>query len=568
MLSDEITELIDDKAWAGREASDHSQKGLFLPNIINFVYNELLSLQAIPQNYLFPEPDILETDAVFTFYLDPLWLDAVVDGALSVGNHGIVNDDVRKNEVKQCLNQNMKPIEKHHSTRRIPVWGVVLCGQFLRSFPNPQVFTGHKNTVPSLQLLRTTKLTDEALLLLFNCRPEDLAPTQAYGLTISQPPHQQRFAAGTILMPTTIEIDFPGIAMDNATDGTTSPIVIPKLQLDGSSGVFDFTTRCLCPAQIMTNVASNGKGGSFPVAASSSLASLALSDKILELAIQLTTAQADHGRAHPLKPFQLYIPAAGSALLATPGEEDAGGSTLTTASGFSAAQTLEASSGSMPLGYQVAQGDSSSALATTGSTTSQQTSTSSPQILNVAKLRGAVASGSSSPVTTCRVLNQHQNADGTSTTDLLISIKATAGVTGADPSLLVQRVRLAFPLVALIDADSVTQPSVCLPGPGAGGWSAGYAIIPSWPPSEDEGTGDSKSSGPAFVVDLMAWCATPAVEADIVALVSQIVLCGTITGDALVDVVEDFGTKNGQGKDAKPTKVITTCSIDGLAQTH
>ncbi|RTE81968.1 hypothetical protein BHE90_003532 [Fusarium euwallaceae] len=557
MLDDEVTKLIEEKAQVAGNPEAPSKEGMFLPKIIDFVYNELLTLQAVPQNYLFLEPDILDTEAIFTFYLDPLWLDALIDGALSVGNQSIVNDDVFKKEIKRAINRYISHFESKPWTGRIPVWGTVICSKLLQSITDPLIRTSSDETAPTPQLLATTKLTDEALLLLFNCRPGDLTE----GLTISQPPHQQRFAAGTTLTATSIEIDFPPVPMDNAADPSHKFSITPikddtKSQIH-ISNAFNFTTRCLWPARVMqlymsgATAASADQDGEFPTMGSSSFMSLALGDKILELTINPTTAQVDSGRTSPLQPFQLHVPdttTVASAATSNPVVEN-----MMVMGEFPAPQTLQLSGGTMQLGYKVG-------LVT--SVTIRESDQQTKGVLDVPLLRGTSSSTLGPVETTCRVLSQYKHTEGGSAADLLISIRAREDASNDKSDLLLQRVRIAFPLTALIATDAPTQPSVTLLGSEAGTWSAGSAIVPVWPPEGTQLAKDVASSGPAFVVELMAWCATLAAKADVSFMLSRVVLSSNYKKDVLLDVLEEYAVEDAQRIEA--TLVTQTWSVEGL----
>lgn len=44
-------------------------------------------LNNIPAHYLIPDPSFLQRETAKFSYIDPNWMDALIDGALSVGNH-------------------------------------------------------------------------------------------------------------------------------------------------------------------------------------------------------------------------------------------------------------------------------------------------------------------------------------------------------------------------------------------------------------------------------------------------------------------------------------------------
>jgi hypothetical protein len=581
MLDKEIQALVDDKVWYARELSEPTETAMYLPKIVDFIYNELLTLRAVPHNYLFPEPDILDTEAVQTFYTDPLWLDALVDGALSVGNHQALDGDTAKNEIKRAVNSFVAFSEGEQWRRRLPVWGAVVCGKVLRSFGDPRVFTGEDPETPSPELLATTRLHENALLLLFNCRPEGLP----YGLTISQPPHQQRFAAATVLKPTSIRIDLPGVPLEDA-DKEVQSLEIPAIEEGSDSEAIDFTTRCLKPSHIVSRYARAAKdaaqgrnAGSFDELGSSALLSLALGDKLLELVVRPTEAQAEAGRGAPLSPFQLHVQEDQDA---EKGDAEGGGAASDSRNSAWLGTTapppvrLERSAGSMPLGYR--------RVASPEGYREKNNMSDANQggVLDVARLRdpenGPPGQPTSLLATSCRVLNQcHGAANGRQYASLLVHIKAgeEALANSTLSHVLLHRVQIALPSGALLAPDSTSQPTVRVLGRAAGGgWSAGSGHAAIWPPlpppPNDESTAQDAvpppaSSGPAFVVELTSWVATAVRDVDIQILLGDVAVSATAGKDVLLDVVEEYAVMESKADDGATTRVVAkACAVDGL----
>ncbi|KAK7419842.1 hypothetical protein QQZ08_010676 [Neonectria magnoliae] len=550
VLEKEVRTLIDDKNWYARELSEPTEEGLLMPKVLDFIYNGLLTLRDVPHNYLFPEPDILDTDAVLTFHVDPLWLDTLVDGALSIGNHSTVNEDITRKEIKRAINTYLAAVEVQDKQPRIPCWGAVLCGRLLRSFGDPRIRTGD-STASSPQLLTSIRLHDRALLLNFNCRPEDLP----HGLTISQPPHQQRFAAGTNLMEGFIRIDCPAVPSEDAPRDVEKFSVVSIGQGRDSSYVFDFGTRCLQPSRIMDQYINGVKGrnGSFPPTGSAALMSLVLGDRLQELTVKPTEDQLDAGRAKPLEPFQLNVKAskerAGLAQWSTETKDS-----MAIASG----QVLKFSAGSVPLEQRPL--STTETFATTKASPIQSISERGvPDVSKAASLQDTAPSGQLGSLTTsCRVLNQHSIEDGTRTVDLLVVIK-----TGQDGKLNDTRsgiqlrgVRVCFPLVTLMDPDSIAQPTVTLLGNGSTRWVAGSGY--------DASTG----SEAAFVVKLGPRSATSVKQVDFGFLLSNITLSSGISDDVLIEVKEEYAVEDGESNGESKKRVVTgTCLIDNLKMT-
>ena len=580
MLGNEISMLLEDKEWYAREPSEPTKEGLLLPKILSFIYNEILSLRIVPHNYLFPEPDLLDTEAILTFYIDPLWLDALTDGALSIGNHDTMDEDIAKNEIKRAINRYLAVVEAEPWRPRLPSWGTVVCGKILRSFGDPRIYTGADPLTPSPELLATTKLHENALLLLFNCGPESLPR----GLTISQPPHQQRFAAAAVLKPSAIHIKLPGVPLEDADDDIRS-LDIQPIDDGANSDAIDFATRCLKPFNIVRQYAreakkaANGRNiGSFDEMGSSALMSLALSDKLLELTIQPTQPQIIARRALQPEPFQLHV---------KHDQADGGIPAESSNVGWNmrAQPVLDLSAASFPLGYRR---DVSEAKYRdkSGVENQQFALRPSPQaasagmpaggLLNVARLRDE-KKGSGWPsllVTSCQVLSQFKGADGNQCASLLVHIKAGSR-SRADTKLshiALQRLRIALPFVALLVADSVMQPVVRVLHRGASGWSAGSGNTAIWPPPSDQsateqsGGGLSAHSGPAFVVELTAWVPTSVRDVDIQLLLSDMVVSAAIGKDVLLHVMEDYAAiANEVEGDAETRTVTTACAVNGLA---
>ncbi|KAF5557002.1 hypothetical protein FNAPI_5579 [Fusarium napiforme] len=531
-LEKEVDILVDDKDWYARELAEPTQEGLYLAKVLDFIYNQLLTLQAVPHSFLFPEPDILDTEAILTFHVDPLWVDTLVDGALSIGSHSTVNEDYTRNEIKWAINLYLRKVELRYKHPRIPRWGVIICGSLLKTFDDPRVRTG-SSEAPSPQFLVNKKLNDRALLLIFNCRSSDLPS----GLTISQAPHQQCFAVGKILEPNRIEIEPVGVRPEKPDTGTEDVQVPPIVEESGSSKAFNFETRCLNPSEIMKIYvpAAKSKGGDYPANGSSALLSLALGDKIQELSITATEDQADAAREKPLEPFQLS--------LKTRAEESTNLATMNVTN-------LKPSAGSIKLGFRAFDEkketlaarpivDESSAIATHFSSRS---TTSTQEV--------SQDTHTSTITTSCRVLKQHTSDNGTRVVDLIVVLNPTQVEPLSGDNF--QGINVSFPLAELVDAKAVTPPRVTLFGQDSARWVSGSAYV----------TGDK----PCFTVKLRLRVADLARKVNFGFLLSNVVLSDQISDDVLVRVEEEYSVEghNLSGPASQTRLVKQTCSIGGL----
>ena len=100
-------------------------------------------LYNIPAHYLIADPTYLPKESIRFFYIDPNWIDALVDGALSVGNHLETKEDVARQAFKNQLNQYFShPLDdkKHPYNPQIPVYGFLLRSGVIQAYPNLEVY--------------------------------------------------------------------------------------------------------------------------------------------------------------------------------------------------------------------------------------------------------------------------------------------------------------------------------------------------------------------------------------------------------------------------------------------
>jgi hypothetical protein len=150
-------------------------------------------LDRVPAHYLISDPSHLPPEALRFFYIDPNWVDAMVDGALSLANH--MGQDMDRAAIKWGINQFLMHIPEHQTHRpQIPTYGFYLRSDLVTMYPDLRVTT--KGAVTDrAPLLRHDIVADGVMLGLLDCVPG----TDLKELIFTQPPHQQRFAAGTYL---------------------------------------------------------------------------------------------------------------------------------------------------------------------------------------------------------------------------------------------------------------------------------------------------------------------------------------------------------------------------------
>ncbi|KAM0433809.1 hypothetical protein ACHAQK_009031 [Fusarium lateritium] len=150
-------------------------------------------LDRVPAHYLISDPSHLPPEALRFFYIDPNWVDAMVDGALSLANH--MGQDMDRAAIKWGINRFLEyipPQQTHHA--QIPTYGFYLRSDLVTMYPDLRVTTVGEATGRA-PLLSHDIVADGVMLGLLDCIPgKDLEQ-----LIFTQPPHQQRFAAGPFL---------------------------------------------------------------------------------------------------------------------------------------------------------------------------------------------------------------------------------------------------------------------------------------------------------------------------------------------------------------------------------
>ncbi|KAJ6021230.1 hypothetical protein N7540_006734 [Penicillium herquei] len=142
---------------------------------------EFKFVHTIPINYLIPALDFLPPESIRFFYVDKSWIDAFMDGSLSIGNTlDVDGTDSIKAEIKQSvvLYENT-PIDYPSGRHKpqIPKYGFFIRSELISIWPDmrfsapfPQNFKGGK-----LEILSTKRLENDVMMVLLDRCPEDLA---------------------------------------------------------------------------------------------------------------------------------------------------------------------------------------------------------------------------------------------------------------------------------------------------------------------------------------------------------------------------------------------------------
>jgi hypothetical protein len=187
-----------------------------------------LFFKNIPAHYLIPDPSYLPKETMRFFYVDNNWMDAFIDGALSLGNHLDREDDVVRQSFKNRLNDyfNSKysdshpdhPDLKYHPQN--PCFGFFLRSAVVKAFPDLEIHAPWKSTDDTQgarePTVRYEAIAPDTLLCLFDRMPGQDHWDSDWQITLSQPPHQQCFRIGRDagLTATQLEVEFPAVYTD------------------------------------------------------------------------------------------------------------------------------------------------------------------------------------------------------------------------------------------------------------------------------------------------------------------------------------------------------------------
>ncbi|GAW19371.1 hypothetical protein ANO14919_088570 [Xylariales sp. No.14919] len=167
-----------------------------------------LFLKNIPAHYYISDASYLPPESIRFFYIDNNWIDALIDGALSIGNHLDRNDDVVRQAFKRNLNRYFE--NKYHPNHpalqyypQIPCFGFLLRSAVVKAFPDLEISAPWKppsdDDAAGVRepTLRYEAIAKDTLLCLFDRMPGSSYWEDELQITLSQPPHQQCFRLGT-----------------------------------------------------------------------------------------------------------------------------------------------------------------------------------------------------------------------------------------------------------------------------------------------------------------------------------------------------------------------------------
>lgn len=147
-----------------------------------------------PAHYLITDPSHLPQESLRFFATNANWMDALLDGALSVANHLEQDDDSIRTAIKTAINKYLDTILIDPILGfklQIPTYGFFLRSGIVTRSPGLVVKAPRTDPDPRAPILQQENLTKDDMLVLFDWIPSD--PDFAT-LSFIQPPHQQYFA--------------------------------------------------------------------------------------------------------------------------------------------------------------------------------------------------------------------------------------------------------------------------------------------------------------------------------------------------------------------------------------
>ncbi|KAH8689863.1 hypothetical protein BGW36DRAFT_440592 [Talaromyces proteolyticus] len=175
--------------------------------VLKWVMNRLF-LATIPPHYLIPESSSLPLESVRFFRIDHHWMDALVDGALSLANYRDQKTDLVRDAIWAAIKRyrETKIPDLGDCLPPVPEYGCYIRSTLLTKFPDLRVELDPPQAPPKpLVLLRHEIVSPDTMLCLFSHQP---GSEFFKGMSLIQPPHQQTFVAATDLDQRTIKMSY------------------------------------------------------------------------------------------------------------------------------------------------------------------------------------------------------------------------------------------------------------------------------------------------------------------------------------------------------------------------
>lgn len=237
-----------------------------IPSSITGWLTKLNILQGVPFTNLVADERLLEPECIKFFQLDQTWMDALVDGALSIGRQytgtdtaapSLIAEQIHRPRVHQVVRGSVRNVRRSQLKKEpvlddSPVRGVVtgflLRSQALAGWKNLDVIGYPKGTSPYDN--EQGKIQPDQIKALDTLRLEALSSTvlfglfqgQLYELVIHQPPEAIHFGFETVTVTSNIVTKTLRVPTTNWDDPNTS-YDTQTYQNQSISGIFTDTTN-------------------------------------------------------------------------------------------------------------------------------------------------------------------------------------------------------------------------------------------------------------------------------------------------------------------------------------
>ena len=207
----------------------------------------------IPMHYLIPDPAFIPKESIRTFYVDPSWFKAFVDGALAIADRFDEADEVRET-IKKALEKHLNTKLPNGFNPQIPKWGFLIRSEVISKFPDLRIVAPRQEvTDVRPEVLRMEVLDTDLLLALFDREPGEFPG----GIMIQPPQHQlsSRFGSALGVQGKELEIEWKKVFRDfskgqDPSDYSTALGSIKIDITDPANGIYDNESRALCPLAI------------------------------------------------------------------------------------------------------------------------------------------------------------------------------------------------------------------------------------------------------------------------------------------------------------------------------
>lgn len=158
----------------------------------------------VPAHYMISDPTHLPPESLRFFNVDANWVDAMIDGGLSIANHMQCYDGKIRTVIKRMVNSYLEtPHDNLELCPQIPNYGFLLRSDICSQFPDLVVEAPMPDNQLGAPILYHKNLDKGVMLCLFDRVP---SKPDFETLTFTQPPHQQCFSAGDSLDESTFQM--------------------------------------------------------------------------------------------------------------------------------------------------------------------------------------------------------------------------------------------------------------------------------------------------------------------------------------------------------------------------